>query len=85
MARLTNMACHDLCINRPMSTGTRGLMGLGLKYAVLKPFPNNNLNKIIQNVKNTMRRIEYFKLKALKEREGVHYIPGFHMKTKQSK
>ena len=81
LARPTNMACHDLCVDKPMPHGTRRFLGLGLKHAVLRPLPTNNLNKTIQNVKETVQRVEYFHNNPREEREGIHYIRGLYLKT----
>ena len=80
LARPTNMACQDLCVDKPMPPGTRCLLDL-----VLRPLPTNNLNKTIQKVKETMRRDEYFHNNPRKEREGTHYIRGLYLKTNHAR
>ena len=81
LTRPTNMVCHNLCENNPMSMGTRRLLGLGLKYCTLCARPTNRINQTIEKAKQDVRRMAYFKEHLPEECTGTNYIPQLYIKN----
>ena len=63
-----------------MPTGTKSLLGYGLKYCIKMPLPTNKWKKTLERLKNDVRRIAFFKFNPPEEppaTEGPErrYIP----------
>jgi hypothetical protein len=76
--------CHNYCKFKPILTGTKLLLGLGLEFYPMRPRPTNNLNKTIEKFRTDVRQITFFKnlkQKALDGSEGITYIPSLYIKS----
>jgi len=51
----SNLAFHNLCSNNNIPTGTKQLLGLNLKYCLSTNHLNNNINKTVIRMANSIR------------------------------
>ena len=81
--RITNVACHNYCVLRPMPLRMKSLLGLGLKYCIKQPLPSNNWKQTLTRLKKDVHRIRFFKLHPPEEDDNdeIRYIPGLYFKN----
>ena len=80
--RPTNKAFHNLCKSTSIPTGTKSLLGMGLKFCPTRPRPTNNINKTMKRFRKDVRRIAFLYYNPPKKKPGVRYIPGLYISKK---
>ena len=68
-------------MRKTILSGTKSLLGLGLKYCLKKAHPNNDLTKTIDRFWTNVRRISHFYYnEQINESDAITYIPGLYLK-----
>jgi hypothetical protein len=75
-----NLAVHNLCHNHQPPTGTKDLLGLGLKYCIVQPKATPNITTSICKLAYRIRTKNY--LLTTNKTQGETYIPKLYIKLK---
>ncbi len=80
MLQPQNLTVHNLCKDKQPPSGTRNLLGLGLKFCYVNPKAKPDITKCLQKLAYRIRTKHY--LQNNKRTESTEYIPQLYIKVK---